>query len=176
MFHCLHSLDKLRTLCEEHMNRALFNKVADEAELDAVMIACVEKQFWRWVSCALKYVFKPLEDLRRWGLLCTCHEAARRAGIKKAGHHCPWNSRRLRQAAPKIKRAVAGFKEQANLLVLADCEGDIQLHTWMVACLRAVAVDLETTFKYLGIVPWAFCNADTQDGSSSVFATMGFNL
>ena len=164
--HCIECLGDLRVLCERFLTRDLFGEVQDAELLQDVLVACRMEAFWKWVACAYKFVYNPLEKLRRWALLCPCHEADRRAGIKVK--HCPWNSRRLRQAYVQICAVAASFRNTANTLLLADCEGDETLYGWMIAACRRAAADVLVRFKYLGSIPWAFSNADTQTGAATV--------
>ena len=78
LHHCLESLLKLRVLCEQHLERCLFNEVKDDNELQTVIKACKQPQFWRWISVSYKLLYNRLEGLRRWGLLCPCCVEKRR--------------------------------------------------------------------------------------------------
>ena len=99
-------------------------------------------------------------------MVCPCHEQERNDG--KPFRKCGWNGRRLRDAWKTVQGVAATFRENANTLTLELCESDSQLHTWLVNAMRGAASYLLTRFGYLGVIPWAFCNADTQAGAADV--------
>ena len=157
----LWQLGKLRTLCEQHLRRELFGEVQDEGFLTSVLNACRDKAFWRWVIAANKFVFWPLEKVRRWGMVCACHEEERRDNPTKK-FSCQFDSRRLAEAWQKIQDERVVFTGSANNLTEEDTEGDKQLWKCIVDCLRAIAVDFQVRFQYLSSLPWAFCRASDQ--------------
>ena len=67
-----------------YMAKEMFSKFQDETEFASVMSAAKDKPFWKWASLSLQFVYKLLEDLRRWGMICDCEEHAkqRREGKK----------------------------------------------------------------------------------------------
>jgi len=74
--------------------RDLFGNVQDADLLASVLQACGNPQLWRWISCSYSFIFKPLETLRRWGMVCECHEEEGAQGLKF--WKCSQNGRRLR--------------------------------------------------------------------------------
>lgn len=114
-------------------------------------------------------MIRPLERLRRWGLLCNCHEQVR-AARRSAGKHfireeCDFNGRRLREVPAKIDSVVQEFRLSASRLSAEDCENDGNLHTGITSSLRLAAEELLTRTKYIRSIPWAFVWADTVDGA-----------
>ena len=163
---CMMQLLKLRVLCEEHMVRCIFNQVKDIYELDSCLKTCSDRKFWKWMAACYEFLIHPLERLRRWGLLCPCHEQERRdPRLRQKVRMCAWNSRRLATAWSKIKSFVAELRAAANELRLDQCGDDTDLHTWLVNSMRACAADVLERFKYLSVVPWAFSMADTVEGA-----------
>ena len=80
----LKQLVKFRDICENKLNVAMFSNAQDPEFIRAVFEACADKQLWRWIAAAEKFIFGPLEALRRWGMVCDCedHVAERIAGKK----------------------------------------------------------------------------------------------
>ena len=82
----LKQLLALRDICEDHFDGPLFFGTAqDQEEISAVHRACKNKRLWRWMAGASKYLFSPIEKVRRWGMVCDCpeHVALRKAGKRK---------------------------------------------------------------------------------------------
>ena len=158
----------LRALSEEYMHRALFGAVEDEGLLKDVLAACKDKAFWRWMQAAWTFIFKPLEELRRWGMVCPCCEDARKekGGPVKCEHNR--ESRRLHQAVDHVRDVMTTMQGTANNLTLEDVEGDKPLHTQIVNALRGTVNLLNTRFKYLKALPWCMCKADTRAGATEV--------
>ena len=165
LFQVQRQLLNLRSVCEDHMRRELLGAVQDVEELGAVLEACKDKAFWRWCAASFRFIMKPLELLRRWGMVCNCHEEERRA---HPGRHieCKENSRRLREAWPHVKDVIAQIIGTANFLSVEDTEGDAALHKMIVDACRSVAVLLETRFKYLRSLPYSLARADTVPGAT----------
>ena len=129
MYDVQRQLKELRVLCESYMRRELLGQVEDEGLLNGVLDACRDSSFWRWLVAAYTFLMKPLEELRRWGMVCPCCEAER---VEKGGPvQCPRNAkgRRLREAYAHIKATVAQMLGAANNLTMEDVEGDAELHT-----------------------------------------------
>ena len=64
----------LRELCETYLDFALFAKCQDQEETRAWMLACRDKDFWQWAAATYPHLFAPLEETRRWGMVCECPE------------------------------------------------------------------------------------------------------
>jgi hypothetical protein len=110
-FECLRQLAPLSTLCEQFLRREVFDKVQEEGDMTEFMRACKDKSLWVFIRRGFFYLLQPLEQIRRWGLLCPCH-AAQRAADRLAGRmnsfrHCMWNSRIV--SALMIARAMQQF-------------------------------------------------------------------
>ena len=71
----------------------------------------------------------------------------------------------MRDAANKVHEMVAELRVGARTLAIADTQGDAELVGVIRIALLQSAELLEMRFKYLDIVPWNFCNADTQAGA-----------
>ena len=77
------------------------------------------------------------------------------------------NSRRLRGAWSRVVEEIQKLQNLADRLRLEDVEGDASLLVDVAAALRKAASLLEMRFKYLNVVPWSFCQADTPSGAAS---------
>ena len=108
---CLFQLLRLEPLLPylQELER-IFAGFKDGALLTACQVALMWKGLWKFMKVFLHDVISPLEMLRRWGMVCRCHEAERRANPSKR-LMCPFNSRRLEQARCKFY-AVAGAHAQ----------------------------------------------------------------
>ena len=73
----------------------------------------------------------------------------------------------MKGAAKRIDEEIDWFRRRARNLIVADCEGDRELHQDMTSILRLVANILEYRHKYLKIVPWSFSQADTASGAAA---------
>lgn len=166
LHHCLESLLALRILCQRYMRRELFGAVEDVELLQTVLRACASVEFWQWIACSFTVIYQPLEHLRRWGMVCSCHEQERRE--QRCKIDCPRNGRRLRESHNKICVFAVGLQQRANALDLEAAEGNPRLHTQLVNASRAVAVGVLTRCGYLGVIPWAISRADTPDGAREV--------
>ena len=70
----LKQLLPLRRICEEEFDVAMFSQAQDPEFIRSVDKACKNKRLWRWMEAASKYLFHPLESVRRWGMVCECPE------------------------------------------------------------------------------------------------------
>lgn len=156
-------------LVAEQLDRSYFEGVADEGDLRDFLKYCRDAEHWRWMAVWYKNVIMPLEKLRRWGLLCPCHEPERLAGDFST-KHCMWNSRRLREVPNKIDTVCRHSRHVATNLTLEDCEGDPAIQSQVVSGLRASAGDLDERTRYTRSVPWSFASADTPDGAANCLA------
>ena len=74
---------RLRDICAL-LQPALFAHVQDQEEMSAFFKAIMDGSFWRWAQTTNRKLFRVLEDLRRWGMVCDCeqHIEDRRNGKK----------------------------------------------------------------------------------------------
>ena len=163
----LKTLAKYRAICENHVTREWFQNVQDAHQLETVLLACADKEFWRWVVCSSREVFSPCEKNRHWGMICTCpdHVRQRTEDHKK---HVPcfcFNSRRLRHAWTYIQDESAKYLARAAELGPDDCEGDALLVPIMKSMLVQLSGVLVTRHKYLKSAPWSFARADEVEGA-----------
>jgi hypothetical protein len=163
LFDVLRQLSPLRVI-SGHIKRTNFDGVQSEEEMTSFMQACQHGPLWNFIQHCFDFLIKPLEQFRRWGLLCPCHEQERRDG-SKGFRHCVWNSRRLRYAKAKVESTVRWLRDQANNLTLLLVNGDAELHLNLVNALRAAAAEMETRFSYLKSLPWLYSTADTEQGA-----------
>ena len=65
-----------------------------------------------------------------------------------------------------MQKTLNKLREDAQNLTVADCEGDELLCGVIATSMRQTAELLELRFKYLKVVPWNFCHADTPEGAA----------
>ena len=73
-------------MSEMPLPRELFAHVQDAEEMGRVMAACRDKPFWVWAATSYTKIFRDLEYLRRWDMVCECpahREERKRIGCKK---------------------------------------------------------------------------------------------
>jgi len=91
VYEVLRQLLGVREVSEMPLPRELVARAQDQEDLSKVMAACRDRPFWRWASASFNKVFKDLERLRRWGMVCECpaHREERRASGGKKFIKCP---------------------------------------------------------------------------------------
>ena len=84
-------LGKVRDLCENKLNAAMFTFAQDQTLIGTVMEACKDRGFWRWMAVSHTKAFRRLEVLRKWGMVCPCDDcnAERRRSNYKKHVKCP---------------------------------------------------------------------------------------
>ena len=70
---------RLREFCETWMRADLFGKVKDPIGLTQCVNACRDTKLWVWIRAVFQYFVDPMERIRRWGLVCSCHSEERAA-------------------------------------------------------------------------------------------------
>ena len=124
MHDCLFQLDKLRVFCETVLAihvKTWFSGFKD-GELLLSLHACFnDKELWVFIHVFSVKLFSPLEQTRRWGLMCACCEDIREA-TKQKHHSCINNSRRLPQARKRIAALVDVLSTQGRQTHLEFCE------------------------------------------------------
>ena len=159
-------LSPLREICEPHLRETLFSEAQDKVHITDVVKASRDPWLWKYIVYALLYMWGPLEELRRWGLMCDCHEQER--AEKHLKHFtCDRNSRRIAGAWDHVEKVIAEFKERAKTLKPVDCEESQSLCTLLKGMCRKAADLLNKRYKYLGIVPWRLATADSVEGASA---------
>ena len=118
LFQVLAQLKPLRELCEQHMERGIFNSVQEETDFTEFIKGCKMAHLWRWIVHVYSQIIKPLEKLRRWGLVCSCHGHLNRVGRKLI--KCWRNGRRLREARKKILRLFGNLGSAHLLWILGN--------------------------------------------------------
>ena len=69
------------------MRLEFFASAQDMDLIHAVVAACRDLGFWRWARAAYGELFKPLESLRRWGMICECPAHVALRATKPPGFH-----------------------------------------------------------------------------------------
>jgi len=153
------------------LNMALFSKAQDKAELRAACEAGTDNAFWNYTNCSYNLVFLSCEDMRHWGMICSCPEHVRMRREDRVKHiNCMQNSRRLRDAWPELERELARITTQLNDLTPADTGGSEELYVMTQGMLQRKITGIRQRFGYLATLPLAFSQADTQEGCIMVLA------
>ena len=164
---CFRSILPLREISESVIKIELFMETQEKELIKSFVLACEDKPLWRLVQALYTYIVHPVETLRRWGMVCgheKCEEL--RKAHKKV--ECDQNSRRLRDAWTEVQNTIGDAKQLANVLTNNETEGHDKTCELIRTLLLSAAGILRTRFKYLGVIPWAFARADTQQGAIDV--------
>ena len=160
----LECLLHLRQICEEDLCLEWFTNPQDRAFINRVVVACKDKPLWRLLSATHRFIFKPLEQHRRWGMVCGCpeHIQQRREHRKVS---CSKDGRRLGEAWPKVTDMITDFRNKKRTLVMADVEGDGHLLPKVSRLLTKSSAYINTRLKYLGVLPWYLVHCGTEAGA-----------
>ena len=82
----LRQLLKLRDLCENKIDPALFTGAQDQEEIGGVFKACKDAGFWKWANAAHRDILSRLETCRKWGMVCnhsSCEKLRKDSNYKK---------------------------------------------------------------------------------------------
>lgn len=162
----LEALLDVRLICEDGIRDVMFASFRDRAPLERVLRHCRDKPLWRFIAVAGREVFTPLEQDRRWGMVCNCphHLLQRSEGAKHIC--CDRNGRRFKEALPHTRYKKTVFKHKADTLTIEACEGDPHLHDNIRTMLLQTSTLHQLRWKYLELVPWLFVQADEAPGAS----------
>ncbi len=161
----LRQLVELRELCEGHMSDALFPSVQEKDLLRECLLACRDKDLWRWMAVAYREIFQPLEQCRRWGMICACHYPENARSLPGADK-CPRRSRRLHEVESYLKSRREHFTQRARDLRNDAAEGSGVLREQVCCSLMIASSDIELRFRYLTRAPWSFVHCDRPEGAS----------
>ena len=159
-------LSRMRPFGERVVRHELFKDPQDKSLMDSVVFHYQDKPLQAFITVTNKFIWKTLEDARRWGMTCDCdlHIQLRRSGARHIS--CPRNGRNIRHGWAFIQSLIADLRDKANALTLADCEGDLEVYRDTRDMLLKVMGSLRMRFKYLSVAPWSFANADIEEGSA----------
>ena len=157
----LEQVGNIRSFCEVHCKADLFGKVKNTTLLKDMLAACSSGWLWSWVVVVYRLVVHPLENIRRWGLVCPCCLRRDPSGGRVRAA-CPRASRRLHEAWQYLREEAQKLRDMARSLTLAVCERqDLMME---VRRMLVTAADLLLVkFKYLSQVPWSFACADNAE-------------
>lgn len=90
VFEVLRQLNGVRAVSAK-VQPVLFPRAQDREEMGSFFVACRDAAFWRWASASFRHIFRELEYLRRWGMVCDCpeHRAERKRTDGKKFIKCP---------------------------------------------------------------------------------------
>ena len=155
-------LDRLRWLIETHLQdlEQLFgSKVQDFAFLMSVRVAFRCKGLWTFIRVSLQQFLQPLENIRRWGLVCSCHVDDRHSGGPKKSR-CDRASRRMHEVRKYILLQIADFQQRGSALNITDCENDVDLCRSTSFTLRSLASEMGVKTIHHCRVPYLLSEAD----------------
>jgi hypothetical protein len=131
------------------------------------MEAAKDADMWTYTSASYRFVFGPCEEVRRWGLCCSCPEHVR-ARVEDTVLHiaCCWNGRRLAEVPDKMKK-----EDEADLYIgqnikPQDCDNHEFIFKWILVQIHKKMGEAKIRIAYLGLVPWRFCVSDTVAGAA----------
>jgi hypothetical protein len=165
--HVMRQLMKVRHVAEHYVVQELFQNFKDRTTLVDVLRHCRGKALWTFIAIVWTFVMQPLEGLRRWGMVCDCHEDERHEHPGKQ-FHCKFSGRRLGKAWQFVKDRLAELRESARTLTTAMCEGSASLRKIVSDMLQAAVSLLHHRFKYLGRLPWVMATCESVDGAVAV--------
>ena len=162
-YNVFRDLLKLREPCQLHLHgiHHMFHDFKDRALLLEVSKACNAEWLWIFMAAFQRYVLKPLEYCRRWGLVCPCpeHVEYRRLHPRKPCP-CARNSRRLHETREKIDKLVTDMNSWGCTLVMNDCEGSAWALAQVSSCCRKTSGQLDRKSSWRSRVPWTVSEAD----------------
>jgi len=159
------ALDRLRQICEGEYRQEWFANAQEKETLATVWQACSNPKLWKFICCALREVYTPIEHGRRWGMVCTCpeHVAMRLAGTKHIT--CYYNGRRLSEAWDYVNETSTAMLTRSRTLTIADAEGDRDVHHAVRHMLEYSATTLRGRQRYLKHPPASFARTGTRQGA-----------
>ncbi|CAK0911592.1 unnamed protein product [Prorocentrum cordatum] len=159
-----------RYICEHCVDLALFPDAQDRQQLQTVVAACRDKKLWQFMQCAYRYIFSHCERYRHWGMTCSCpdHVAQRQAAGHPIHIQCMWNSRKLKHAWPFLRDQKDTLLRTRRALDREDTEDSDEMFALTGAMLLKLTTGIDSRFKYLSKLPWAFARADSVEGALEV--------
>jgi len=159
------SLSKVRIFAETVVVPEMFNHAQDREKVKSAIDRCRDAKLQKFISVSYRFLWKPLEHGRRWGMTCECaeHVQARIDGTKLIT--CPRNGRKLRWAWDFISTMANDFEQGAFDLTEEMCEDDHDVWVFTHDMLLQAAASLRLRFKYLSTVPWKLASADEVEGA-----------
>ena len=89
----------MREVSQHGMRPELFQHFQDTELITEVLKHCNDGRLWSWMKASYTLIFGPLEDARRWGMVCPCEEHNRDRRERRVKHiKCARNGKRLHQA------------------------------------------------------------------------------
>ena len=162
------ALLQVRRIAQHHLARIWFQNVQDAVKVEAAITHCHDQQLWSFIATSFTEVIEPTEWMRRWGMICNCSEHNRQRREDGVKHiHCELNSRRLPQVPERVTRELNEIKTRASSMTEAKAEGDVEIANFVKNMLLMKATELRQRTKYLNIVPWSFCRANTAEGAKA---------
>ena len=136
-----------------------FKRLHDPQSFKLVLEACGWPELWAFLNVWSECILKPLEEARRWGLVCSCCSPVNRLA-KNAKR--PQASRRLAEARDRISALLHHLEQTRIHLDLMMCSGFQWLFEDVCSALTALIAMMMVKFAWLSQIPYKFVNADNQ--------------
>ena len=144
-------------LNQMHTLAADFARTYDPAATEAAFQAANDGMLMTFVTVWHTLIVRPLEQARRWGLMCVCHADQYRHGKKT---HCVMSGRRLHGARQRIDELLDVLRQNRNDIDLMMCGGAQWLFLDVCAALDGLITWLSMKFKFLWEIPYRLVEAD----------------
>jgi hypothetical protein len=84
----LTELQRVREVSQVGIRKELFLNFQDKELIRAILNHCDNPELWVFIVVSANLIFTPLEELRRWGMICPCEECndLRRRHVAKHTH------------------------------------------------------------------------------------------
>ena len=150
-----------RVLCQVYLSTDMFSSVQDVSLYKKCLDACRWDDFWSLISANLVYMCKPIEENRRWGLVCNCCANVRLLHKKAL---CQESSKRLKQASEFIRIKKAALYASLNVIDAVACEGVQWVYESLVLSVTASAFRVGLKFDFVHQLPYVLSHIDSQEG------------
>ena len=164
VYECLRQLLGVRTICENLDLSAVFSSFQDSALLEASQQALAWNGLWFLMGYFFNTCIKPMEHLRKWGLVCSCPEhIQRRRDHPNKRLECVHNGRRLKHARVKYFSVIDTIGNGAGTWTHQQLQ-DVGGHLWILEetnyARRMTKADLARRGKWLKSSPFIMAEAE----------------
>ena len=132
-----------------------------------MMLAATSLRMWLFVVLVGRWIFEPLEHIRRWGLICGCKKCNERRAQGEKHVQCDRNGCRLKEAWEFLEDRIKDFQTWGRTITREQCEGSQEYWELLQGMCKYAASELRAHFKHLNIVPWSLSQADSIAGAKA---------
>ena len=133
--------------------------LARGVDCDLALLTVRDEAFWAALS-GLNVCISVLDEARRWGLGCRCHEEALKLGKRV---FCVKKGRRLPEAPVYLQDLRKRLERLADTYQLAWCRFSNHIYPHAVSLLRRAASQVPLKLGWPQTIPWAFASALTPE-------------